>query len=133
MLATYSASKAFLSTFTSALSAELSSTPNILIEHVNTFFVVSAMSKIRRPSLLVPLPSSYVRSVLAKVGMSCGAAFTGRPATSTPYWSHALADWAINMWGWTGLVMGYTLVLHKDIRRRALKKLEREAIKAKSE
>jgi NAD(P)-dependent dehydrogenase (short-subunit alcohol dehydrogenase family) len=40
MLATYSGSKAFLSTFTSALAEEVRG-HNITVEHVNTYFVVS--------------------------------------------------------------------------------------------
>lgn len=39
MLATYSGTKAFLSTFTSALAEEVKS-HNIIVEHVNTYFVV---------------------------------------------------------------------------------------------
>jgi 17beta-estradiol 17-dehydrogenase / very-long-chain 3-oxoacyl-CoA reductase len=39
MLATYSGTKAFLSTFTSALAEEVEK-DNIMVEHVNTYFVV---------------------------------------------------------------------------------------------
>ena len=39
MLATYSGTKAFLSTFTSALAEEVTK-DNITVEHVNTYFVV---------------------------------------------------------------------------------------------
>jgi len=39
MLATYSGTKAFLSTFTSALAEEVENN-NITVEHVNTYFVV---------------------------------------------------------------------------------------------
>ncbi|KAF7983564.1 hypothetical protein HWV62_21154 [Athelia sp. TMB] len=129
MLATYSASKAFLATFTAALAPEVAPY-GIAVQHLNTFYVVSKMSKLRKPSPLVPLPSTYVRSVLGKVGLSCGAAFTGRPATATPFWSHAVADWLIGSVGWVGLFVGYTHRLHKDIRKRALRKKERDAKKA---
>jgi len=126
MLATYSGSKAFLSTFTSALAEEVKS-HNIIIEHLNTFYVVSKMSKLRKPSPLVPLPSTFVRSVLSKVGLACGAAFSDRPGTSTPFWSHALADYAMTLIGWKALFIGYTHGVHKSIRKRALKKAERDA------
>jgi short-subunit dehydrogenase len=43
MLATYSASKAFLSTFTTALGDELK-LHNITVEYVNTYYVVSVVS-----------------------------------------------------------------------------------------
>lgn len=42
MLATYSGSKAFLATFTSALAEEVAK-DNITVEHVNTYFVVSSL------------------------------------------------------------------------------------------
>ncbi len=41
MLATYSGTKAFLTTFTSALAEEVKA-HNIVVEHVNTYFVVCA-------------------------------------------------------------------------------------------
>jgi short-subunit dehydrogenase len=43
MLATYSGSKAFLSTFSTALGEEVK-VHNITVEHVNTYFVVSVVS-----------------------------------------------------------------------------------------
>jgi 17beta-estradiol 17-dehydrogenase / very-long-chain 3-oxoacyl-CoA reductase len=121
MLATYSASKAFLSTFTDALGEEVK-VHNIIAVHVNTYFVVSKLSKIRKPSMFIPAASDYVRSVLSKVGLSCGAAFTGRPHTSTPYWSHALIDYLM------GLILPKNVFIRnghnmqKSIRIRALKK-----------
>ena len=41
MLATYSGTKAFLATFTSALAEEVRK-DNITVEHVNTYFVVNS-------------------------------------------------------------------------------------------
>ncbi|KAJ7074551.1 3-ketoacyl-CoA reductase [Mycena amicta] len=122
MLAAYSGTKAFLSTFTSALADEVRQ-HKIVVEHVNTHFVVSKLSKIRHSSLLVPTPKAYVRSVLGKIGLACGAAYSRRPQTSTPYWSHAMLDWTLNVIGLPWVFISYTHNLHKDIRRRALKKL----------
>jgi len=129
MLATYSGTKAFLATFTSALAEEVKS-KNIVVEHVNTYFVVSKLSKIRKSSALIPQPSAYVTSVLSKIGLACGAAYSGRPNTSTPYWSHALLDYTITLVGIPSLFISYTHGLHKSIRRRALKKMERESKRA---
>jgi 17beta-estradiol 17-dehydrogenase / very-long-chain 3-oxoacyl-CoA reductase len=145
MLATYTGAKAFLWTFTSALSEEVKR-HNIIVEHVNTYFVVRAhcylyietnliciqvskLSKIRKSSILVPQPAAYVRSVLSKIGLACGAGFSGRPGTSTPYWSHALLDYAMTFIGLPGVYIRHTHEQHKDIRRRALRKLEREGKK----
>lgn len=91
-LSVYSAGKAFLSTWSQALGTEVAK-DGIVVEHVNTYFVVSAMSKIRKPSLLIPNPDKYVASVLSKVGVPCGA---NVPFTSTPYPMHGVVNWAIN-------------------------------------
>lgn len=91
-LSVYSAGKAFLSTWSQALGTELQA-EGIVVEHVNTYFVVSAMSKIRKPNVLVPLVKPYVTSVLAKIGLPCGADI---PFTSTPYYTHGLVNWIIN-------------------------------------
>ena len=112
------------------------------------------MSKIHRPSLAVPTPKAYVRAALSKIGVSGGA--FGKPYTSTPYWSHSLADAVITGLSWPSLFITYTLStsivslartiisrsyilidlgtgLHKDIRRKVLRKREREAAAAKKE
>ncbi|KAI0288754.1 3-ketoacyl-CoA reductase [Russula brevipes] len=110
MLAVYSGSKAFLRTWSDALAAELAP-KGVLVEHVNTYYVASAMSKIRRASLFIPSPKAFVRVVLSKLARG----------NVTPYWTHALV----------GAIMGlvppkvtlvYTHSLLKDVRRRALAK-----------
>ncbi|KAJ6470664.1 3-ketoacyl-CoA reductase [Mycena vitilis] len=121
MLATYSGTKAFLATFTSALAEEVRA-QNIVVEHVNTYFVVSKLSKIRRASALIPTPKAYVCAVLAKIGLGCGAAYIGRPGTSTPFWSHSLMEFALTVIGLPSVYISYTHWLHRDIRKRALKK-----------
>lgn len=87
------------------------------------------MSKIRKPNPLIPLPRGYVKATLARIGHQGGAYGTGRPATLTAYPTHALLDWAMGVLSWKGAIIGYTHNLHKDIRRRALRKAEREAKK----
>ncbi|KIO33893.1 hypothetical protein M407DRAFT_240809 [Tulasnella calospora MUT 4182] len=124
MLATYSASKAFLSTWSQALADEYKSR-GIVVEHVHTYFVVSAMSKIRKPSLLIPTAKTYVRSVLKHIGTGAGA-MPGVTATTTPYWPQAFMSWFIGyLPRW--FTIRWTHNLHIDIRKRALKKREREA------
>ncbi|EPS96295.1 3-ketoacyl-CoA reductase [Fomitopsis schrenkii] len=128
MLATYAGTKAFLSAFTASLAEEVKD-KGIDVQCLNTYFVVSNMSKIRRANLTTPTPKNYVRSALNKVGLSCGALWTGRPYVTTPYWSHAVIDYAMNLIGWKMLFIRYTHSLHRSIRKRYLKKLEREAKK----
>ncbi|KAA1478108.1 NAD(P)-binding protein [Dentipellis sp. KUC8613] len=118
MLATYSASKAFLATFSAALAAELGP-KGITVEHANTYFVVSSMSKIRRPTALIPLPHTYVRAVLASI----------RAGSAVPFWTHALLDYVMHSVP-ECVVVAYEHALHRDIRKRALRKKEREAKKA---
>ena len=74
---------------------------------------------------MVPNPGPYVTAVLGRIGLACGAGYSGRPNTSTPYWSHALLDYFIHLVGIPGLFIRYTHGLHKDIRRRALAKAGR--------
>lgn len=107
MLATYAGSKGFVVTWSQALAEELKQ-HNITVELVNTFFVVSAMSKIRKPSISTPLPNAYVKSVLATIGNGVGAVGSGRPYFTTPFWSHAIADWVMTQVGAMGLYMSYT-------------------------
>ncbi|KAI0028650.1 3-ketoacyl-CoA reductase [Vararia minispora EC-137] len=113
MLATYSASKAFLKTFSDALAAELGPY-GVIVTHANTYFVVSAMSKIRKASLMIPTPRAYVRSVLGRlVQGSCA-----------PYWPHACLEAIMSLFpDW--LVSSYVHNMHRDIRKRALRKKER--------
>jgi 17beta-estradiol 17-dehydrogenase / very-long-chain 3-oxoacyl-CoA reductase len=129
LLATYSGSKAFLQQWSSALSSELASS-NIQVQLVQSYLVTSAMSKIKRPSLLIPTPKKFVRAALSRIGRHGGA--QGVPATSTPYWSHAIMHWAISTF--VGLnstiVLGINKTMHEGIRKRALRKAERDAKKA---
>ncbi|KAG8990304.1 hypothetical protein FRB90_001825 [Tulasnella sp. 427] len=130
MLATYSGSKAFLSTWSQALADEYKSR-GIVVELVHTYFVVSAMSKIRKPTLLIPTAKTYVRSVLKHIGTNAGA-MPGATATTTPYWPHAFMAWFIGFLP-TWYTIHWTHNLHIDIRKRALKKQEREnALAAKT-
>ncbi|CAB4393633.1 unnamed protein product [Rhizophagus irregularis] len=129
-LSVYSASKAFMSTWSAALGAELKS-KGIVVENVNTYFVVSAMSKIRRSSWLIPLPKPYVKSVLSKIGVPGGA--THIPYSSNVYPSHAIANWIITSTFNLSFWVKQGLAQQEDIRKRALKKREREAAAAKAQ
>ena len=112
MLSTYAGTKSFLASFTGSLAEEVRG-KGIDVECVNTYFVVSPpilcvsrlvvstsascqvsnMSKIRRASALIPMPKAFVRSVLSKITLPCGALWTKRPGLVTPYWSHAMLDY----------------------------------------
>ncbi|SCV03325.1 LAMI_0H07250g1_1 [Lachancea mirantina] len=128
LLATYSGSKAFLQGWSAALAGELKS-QNVDVELVLSYLVTSAMSKIRRTSMMIPNPAQFVAATLKNVGRRCGA--QERYATITPYWSHALYHFVIeNTVGvYSKLANGINYSFHKSIRVRALKKAERQAKK----
>lgn len=69
-------------------------------------------------------------SVLSHLNLRCGA--VSHPFVSTPYWSHALIQWLVDHVGNEWLWMKYTENLHVGIRKRALRKLEREKAAASS-
>jgi len=79
------------------------------------------MSKIRKPSILIPMPKAFVRSALSLRGS------IGTRASLTPYWSHAILEFVLEKFHLRGL---WTRISHShnaDIRVRALKKKAREA------
>lgn len=129
LLATYSGSKAFLQQWSSALASELASS-NVKVQLVQSYLVTSAMSKIRRPTATVPTPKQFVRAALSRIGRSGGA--QGIAATSTPYWSHGIMHWALATF--VGVMNSATAAgirqMHEGIRKRALRKAERESKKS---
>ncbi|KAL7423595.1 hypothetical protein Q5752_001176 [Cryptotrichosporon argae] len=125
LLATYSGTKAGLQTWSRALALELEGT-GVVVQTVLPAFVVSNMSKIRKASLLVPSAPAFVRSTLGSLGRARGALF--RHYESTPYPSHAVLDLATSAAGKTSEWVAMKVIdsMHVDIRKRALRKKERE-------
>lgn len=125
LLATYSGSKAFLQSWSNALAGELQES-NVDVELVLSYLVTSAMSKVRRTSLMIPNPRNFVSSTLASVGRRCGA--QERFATVTPYWTHALQHWFIEetVGVYSRIANALNFKMHKSIRSRYLKKRLRE-------
>ncbi|KAJ3018459.1 hypothetical protein HKX48_002884 [Thoreauomyces humboldtii] len=121
-LATYSGSKSFLRTWSRALSVECAP-HGVHVEHVKTYFVVTNMSKIRRSNWLTPTAKGYVRAVLRSAGQD---------ADSAPFPSHAVVTWGLENLVPEQVAIKKSADMHVDIRRRALRKREREAAKAKS-
>jgi len=123
LLSVYSASKAFLNTWSQALGVELSQY-GIIVECLTAFFVVSNMSKIKRPSFTAPSAEDYVKCVLNKIGVAGGAM---SPFTSCPYPSHAVANWAIETVPSRRMALKINYDMHMDIRKRALRRREKAA------
>jgi 17beta-estradiol 17-dehydrogenase / very-long-chain 3-oxoacyl-CoA reductase len=157
LLSTYAGTKAFLVHFTRSLEGELAGTKVdvklLNTYYVVSFYSslakgdsnevpqVSEMSKIRRSSLLVPTPKAYVTSVLAHP-KSVGRGAGGRDA---PYWSHALVEFVLDklvgvkneflvtyVKGEVNHACHFLILktfagMNESIRKRALRKLERES------
>lgn len=80
LLSVYTASKIFVDYLSRALQFEYKQ-KGIIIQSVLPAYVSTKMSKIRRASLMVPTPSTYVRHALKTVGIE---------ARTYGYWAHKL-------------------------------------------
>lgn len=131
LLATYSGSKAFLQQWSTALASELEP-HNVHVQFVVSYLVTSAMSKIRKPSMTIPNPKNFVRSVLKSLGR--GGGLSSYAYTSVPYWTHGIMAWAITSFlgAMSKTVVGVNKSFHESIRRRALRKAERQSGKKAS-
>lgn len=128
LLATYSGSKAFVQYWSTALGSELKP-HGVHVQCVQSYLITSAMSKVRRASATIPTPKQFVRAALSKIGRSGGA--QGIAYTSSPWWTHGIMHWAlIAITGTTSsIVVDKNKGLHEDIRKRALRKAQREGKK----
>jgi 17beta-estradiol 17-dehydrogenase / very-long-chain 3-oxoacyl-CoA reductase len=130
LLATYSGSKAFLQHWSTALGAELKP-HGVQTQLAIGYLITSAMSKVRKPSMMIPTPKQFVKATLGKIGVKGTAG--GMVGTITPFWSHGVMHWAIQelLGVWSGLVLRQNHIMHASIRKRALRKREREAANVK--
>ncbi|ORY78532.1 putative ketoreductase [Protomyces lactucae-debilis] len=116
LLATYSGSKAFLQTWSTALASELADS-KVTVKLVNSYLVTSKMSKVRKPTMTIPTPKVFVKAVLG--GIKSGPVIT-------PFWAHGLMAYALT---WIGressVVVSGNKAMHLSIRKRALKKREK--------
>jgi 17beta-estradiol 17-dehydrogenase / very-long-chain 3-oxoacyl-CoA reductase len=128
LLATYSGSKAFLQHWSSSLAEELKP-QGVDVELILSYLVTTAMSKVRRSSAMIPNPKQWVRSALGRIGQRGSQQIA---YTVTPYWSHALLAWWVDntIGAGSALAIWYNKIIHVDIRKRAIRKAEREAKKA---
>jgi 17beta-estradiol 17-dehydrogenase / very-long-chain 3-oxoacyl-CoA reductase len=91
----------------------------IHVQSQSPAFVATAMSR-QKPSLAVPTAEQYARAAADAIGSGVSV---------VPYWSHKAVDAVLSVlpqW----LVQRQVLGMHVDLRRRYLRKLEREAAAA---
>ncbi|KAG5513991.1 hypothetical protein PMAC_000613 [Pneumocystis sp. 'macacae'] len=121
LLTTYSGSKAFLTTWSQALAEELKP-EGIIVQLLNSYFVVSSMSKIKKPSFFVPTPKLFVKTALQSIGLKRGAS---TPYTTTPYPSHSILNWFLENIVFKlsrSYFLKHNLKMLQKIRNRALQK-----------
>jgi len=121
LLSVYSGTKGFLRLWSQSLAEEVKS-KGVRVELVNTFYVVSALSKIRKPKWDTPTPNVFVDTALKNIGVGYS-----EPFLRVPYWGHALTQWVLDTAIAKSLSIPFIHKMHIDIRKRALKKQARLA------
>lgn len=115
LMVVYGASKAFVNNFTDNMQLECGHKGVSFTSHM-PMFVVSAMSKIKRPSLTVPTAEAYAKAAIKHFGY---------PGTLSPFWSHSFYAGALQQIPW--LVSGpLVFSAHRTIRKKALRKYKKD-------
>ncbi|CAL4178487.1 unnamed protein product [Meganyctiphanes norvegica] len=119
-LAVYAATKAYVESLSESLGVEYAS-KGVTIQCVLPGFVVSNMSKLKRPTLMAPTPSAFVHSTLKTTGIE---------KRTAGYFMHKIQIYFIEIA--TNYLPGFILsnVVYgslNSLRIRALKRKEREA------
>jgi 17beta-estradiol 17-dehydrogenase / very-long-chain 3-oxoacyl-CoA reductase len=117
LLTQYAASKQYVNEFSSSLHYEYAGGKmDIRVQAQVPLYVASKLSKMR-PSFSTPTPAAFARMSLNMVG---------HETVVSPFWVHAVMLWVMNRVP-IGLRLGYVAKMHAGIRKRALKKIERQA------
>ena len=115
LLAVYAASKAYVDCFSANLAMEYEK-KGVTVQCVLPGYVVSNMSKLRRPSLIAPTPDTFVASALKRLGVV---------RRTTGYWSHDLMIGVTSMLPvWLAEWSSYSVL--SGIRRKAIKNKEKK-------
>jgi len=120
LLSVYSASKSYVDLLSQGMAKEYSS-KGITVQCVLPNMVVSNLSKIRRPSLMVPTPNVFVRSALSRLGIdsrTCG------------FWSHDIINFIAEIVP-RSILVDHVYKEMKSTKARALKKKQQQAEKQK--
>jgi len=122
----YGSTKAFVEWFSTSMNVELWSTGVTMHAHV-PLYVVTKMAipneKRRKPSLMIPMPSTWARASLSAIGYE---------SVSIPYWVHGVMA-AFALRAPTNMLSKYRYNGSKLIRKIALRKKEQAAAAGKAE
>uniref|UniRef100_A0A0G4G116 Uncharacterized protein n=1 Tax=Chromera velia CCMP2878 TaxID=1169474 RepID=A0A0G4G116_9ALVE len=116
----YSGTKAAAEAFSRSLAEECRG-KNVLVQCQVPLLVTSKLSKVKRSSIFCPDPATY-----AKAALDCLERGDTQSTVVSPYFWHTAQYWLVSLMPvklWHYIRLGQTL----DIRKRALKKAEREA------
>jgi len=119
MLSTYAGSKGFLYTWSQALGTELEP-KGINVKLLNTYFVASEMSKIKKATLLIPTPKTYVKQVLNNL-----ISTNWKPYVTTGYFFHSLLEYVLDHCAPLAFWLKVNLKMQQSIAKRIQKKKER--------
>ncbi|XP_055383144.1 very-long-chain 3-oxoacyl-CoA reductase-B [Condylostylus longicornis] len=120
LLCLYSGTKAFIDKFSDDLNTEYKG-QGIIVQSVMPGYVVSNMTKIKRPTLMAPSADCYVASALRTLGIS---------AHTTGYFPHALMKLAIDAiraLTCDSFLNSYVMKNLFAVRKRALRNAEKKA------
>ncbi|MBW0506820.1 hypothetical protein O181_046535 [Austropuccinia psidii MF-1] len=124
LLSTYAGSKGFLATWSQALGIELES-KGIDVRLLNTYFVASEMSKIRKATFMIPSSKDYVKGVIKRIGLAGGS--DGKEFISnSSQLSHSLIEWVIDRTGTQKIWLNVILNMQKNIIKLVEKKKLRQ-------
>lgn len=112
LLSMYSGTKVFVDFFSRCINTEYSP-KGVICQCVLPYYVATKMSRIRKPSVFAPSPTSYVQEALGTVGVE---------SRTVGCWSHALQNWFISRIP-DRLRETITWNMNTAVRRAALKRL----------
>lgn len=122
LLAEYSAAKAYVERFSMGLGAELAS-KGIDVQAQTLLYVTTKMAKIRKSSMTVPSPQSYVE---------CAARHIGYEAVISPWWAHSLQLWLLALLP-EAVSVKFLDWQHQAIRKKGMKKDQEKAEEKKGQ
>lgn len=122
LLAEYAAAKAYVERFSMSLGAELAS-KGIDVQAQTPLYVTTKMAKIRKSSITVPSPQSYV---------ACAARHIGYEAVISPWWAHSLQLWGLSLLP-EAVSVYFLNWQHQEIRRKGMKKDKEKAEEKKGQ